>query len=177
MTISFQPPNPVQRALKRLASTAPSAWLLSKTLRHLDRSVLMLTRGRHTATSLFAGLPVILLTTTGAKSGQLRTTPLICGVDGERLVLFATNFGGAKNPAWYYNLRANPQVTVTYRGHLALYYAREATTGERNRYWPMADAIYAGYAAYRARASHRDIPVVVLERGHERGMAASAREG
>ena len=177
MTISFQPPNPVQRALKRLASTAPSAWLLSKTLRHLDRSVLMLTRGRHTATSLFAGLPVILLTTTGAKSGQLRTTPLICGVDGERLVLFATNFGGAKNPAWYYNLRANPQVTVTYRGHLARSYAREATAGERNRYWPMADAIYAGYAAYRARASHRDIPVVVLERGHERGMAASAREG
>jgi len=177
MTILFRPPNTAQRAVKQLASTVPAAWFLSKTLRHLDRSVLALTGGRHTATSLLAGLPVILLTTTGARSGQLRTTPLICGVDGERLVLFATNFGGAKNPAWYYNLCTNPQVTVTYRGHLALYYAREATAGERNRYWPMADAIYAGYAAYRARASHRDIPVVVLERGHERGMAASAREG
>ena len=93
-----------------------------------------------------------------------RTTPLICGVDGERLILFATNFGGARNPGWYYNLRANPQATVTYRDQSATYHSREATADERARYWPMADAIYAGYAAYRVRASHRDIPVVVLER-------------
>ena len=164
MTISFQPPNATQRAVKRLASTAPAAWFLSKTLRHFDRGVLALSGGRQTATSLLAGLPVILLTTTGAKSGQPRTTPLICGVDGERLVLFATNFGGAKNPAWYYNLRTNPQVTVTYREQSATYHSREATPEERERYWPMADAIYTGYAAYRERASHREIPVVVLGR-------------
>jgi len=171
MTILFRPPNTAQRAVKQLASTVPAAWFLSKTLRHLDRSVLALTGGRHTATSLLAGLPVILLTTTGARSGQLRTTPLICGVDGERLVLFATNFGGAKNPAWYYNLCTNPQVTVTYRSQSAVYRSREATADERDLYWPMADTIYAGYAAYRARAGHRDIPVVLLERVHDRGRA------
>ena len=167
MTITFQPPNAAQRAVKQLASAAPVAWLLARTLRHLDRGVLALTRGRQTATSLLAGLPVIFLTTTGAKSGQPRTTPLICGVDGQRLILFATNFGGAKNPAWYYNLRANPQVTVAYRDQSATYHSREATADERERYWPMADAIYAGYAAYRVRASHREIPVVVLERMRE----------
>jgi len=168
VAMAFQPPNAAQRTVKQIASIAPVAWLLSKTLRHLDRGVLALSGGRQTATSLLAGLPVIFLTTTGAKSGQPRTTPLICGVDGGRLVLFATNFGGAKNPAWYYNLRANPQVMVSYRGQSAGYLAREATPDERERYWPMADAIYAGYTAYRERASHREIPVVVLERVESR---------
>ena len=105
-----------------------------------------------------------LLTTIGRKSGQPRTTPLICGVDGERLILFATNFGGDKHPAWSYNLRANPVATVTYQGQPAPYHSREATAAERARYWPLADAIYAGYAAYRKRAAHREIPVFVLER-------------
>lgn len=164
MTLTFRTPNPLQQATRRIASLGPVAWVLAHTLRHLDRAVATVSDGQTTATSLMTGLPVVYLTTIGAKSGQPRTTPLICGVDGERLVLFATNFGGAKNPAWYYNLRANPQVTVAYRDQSAIYRSREATADERERYWPMADAIYTGYAAYRERARHREIPVVVLER-------------
>jgi len=167
MSLVFHPPNAAQRTLKRIAALAPVAWLLARTLRHLDAATLKLSGGRTTATSLLTGLPVIYLTTTGAKSGQPRTTPLICGVDGDRLILFATNFGGQKNPAWSYNLRANPVATVTYRGRTAAYRSREATPAERDRYWPLADAIYAGYAAYRERAAHREIPVFVLERAGE----------
>lgn len=163
MAIIFRPPNPAQRTIKRIAALAPVAWLLARTLRHLDRAVTRISGGRTTATSLLTGLPVIYLTTIGAKSGAPRTTPLICGVDGDRLVLFATNFGGQKNPAWSYNLRANPVVTVTYNGRSAAYRSRDATPAERERYWPLADAIYAGYAAYRERATHREIPVFVLE--------------
>ncbi len=164
MTLDFRPPNALQRGIKRLASGAPIAWLLSKTLRHLDRAVAILSGGRTTATTLLTGLPVIELTTIGAKSGQPRTTPLIAGVDGDKLILFATNFGGPKAPAWSYNLRAHPVATVTYRGRSATYRSREATPEEQERYWPLADAIYVGYAAYRRRAAHREIPVFVLER-------------
>ncbi|HRA68077.1 MAG TPA: nitroreductase/quinone reductase family protein, partial [Caldilinea sp.] len=164
MSLTFHPPNPAQRAVKHIAALAPVAWLLARTLRPLDRAVMSLAGGRTTATSLFTGLPVIHLTTTGAKSGQPRTTPLICGVDGDRLVLFATNFGGDKNPAWSYNLRAYPVATVAYQGRSAAYHSREATPAERARYWPLADAIYPGYAAYRERAAQRDIPVFVLEK-------------
>ena len=167
MSLEFRPPNLVLRAVKRIASLAPVAWLLARTLRHLDRAAISLSGGRTTATSLLTGLPVIYLTTTGAKSGQPRTTPLICGVDGDRLILFATNFGGQKNPAWSYNLRANPAATVAYRGRVAVYCSREATQAERERYWPLADQLYAGYAAYRERAAHRTIPVFVLERKGE----------
>lgn len=163
MTLTFPPPNLAQRTIKRIASFTPVAWLLSRTLRHLDRAVTRISGGRTTATSLLTGLPVIYLTTTGAKSGQPRTTPLICGVDGDRLILFATNFGGQKNPAWSYNLRATPLATVTYHGRSAVYRSRNAMPAERNRYWPLADAIYTGYAAYRERAAHREIPMFVLE--------------
>lgn len=165
--LQYRPPNLLQRTVKRIASLRLIAWLLARTLRHLDRGVMRISGGRTTATSLLTGLPVIHLTTIGAKSGQPRTTPLICGVDGDRLILFATNFGGEKNPAWSYNLRANPVATVSYRGRATRYRSREATPEERTRYWPMADQIYPGYAAYRKRAAHRDIPVFVLERSEE----------
>ncbi len=164
MSLEFHSPNALQRGVKTIAALPPVAWLLAHTLRHLDRAVTSLSGGRTTATSLLSGLPVIYLTTTGAKSGQPRTTPLICVVDGERLILFATNFGGEKNPAWSYNLRANPLATVTYQGRSAIYRGHEATPAERERYWRQADRLYAGYAAYRERAAHREIPMFVLEK-------------
>lgn len=167
MALTFRPPNALQQTVKRMASLSPVAWVLARTLRHLDRVVVTVSGGQTTATSLMTGLPVVYLTTIGAKSGQSRTTPLICGVDGDRLILFATNFGGQKNPAWSYNLRANPDATITYRDRTATYRSREATPIERERYWPLADSIYPGYAEYRKRAAHRDIPVFVLEKTRE----------
>ncbi|MBW7881418.1 MAG: nitroreductase family deazaflavin-dependent oxidoreductase [Caldilineaceae bacterium] len=163
MNMPAHRPNRFQRGIMQVAAWRPVAWFLARTLRHLDRGVLNLSGGRISATTLLTGLPVIVLTTTGAKSGLPRSMPLICGIDGDRLVLFATNFGGAKNPAWYYNLRSHPETAILYRDTVYHYRAREATAAEREKYWTLADAMYIGYAAYRKRASHREIPIMVLE--------------
>lgn len=156
-------PNGVQKGLRRLIATAPMAWGLAHTIHHLDRAVLRLSGGRTTAAAMASGLPVIGLTTTGARSGQPRTVPLVGIPDGHRLILIASNWGQAKNPAWYYNLKAKPQATVTLRGHTEEYQAREVVGEERETCWRRAVAIYPGYRHYAARTG-RVIPVVVLEK-------------
>jgi deazaflavin-dependent oxidoreductase (nitroreductase family) len=82
--------------------------------------------------------------------------------DGERIVLIGSNFGRARHPAWYYNLRANPEATLSVRGQTDRYIAREATEAEREHYWHQAVALYAGYAAYEKRTGGRTIPIMVL---------------
>lgn len=156
-------PNPIQRGMRRLIATAPMAWGLAHTIHHLDRAVLWLSGGRTTAAALTTGLPIIGLATTGARSSQARTVPLVGIPDGNRLILIASNWGQAKHPAWYYNLRANPRVMVTYGGRSAAYRAREVSGEERESCWQRAVTLYPGYRNYAARAG-REIPVVVLQR-------------
>ncbi len=163
MTLIAYHPNGLQRVALRLAATRWAGELLRRILPPLDRQVLTLSRGRHTLSGVLTGLPVIWLTTTGVKSGLPRTTPLLAGVDGERLVVFPTNFGGQQSPSWLYNLRANPQATVTFQGAVQPYLAREATGSEQEAYWKLGESFYPGYAAYRRRVRGRHIPVVVLE--------------
>lgn len=83
------------------------------------------------------------------------------GEYGDTLILIASNFGQRDDPAWYYNLRANPEVTVTYRGRSHIYIAQELTGLERNRAWGKAVVSYPGYQAYRGRAGWV-IPVIRL---------------
>ena len=110
-----------------------------------------------------AGLPLIELTTTGAKSGMPRTLPLAGYPDGDKFVLIASNFGRTRHPAWYHNLKANPECTVKKNGEVVTYIARETEGEERERYWGLAVSYYEGYEAYKQRASHRMMPVMVLE--------------
>lgn len=152
-----------QRLIQRIAALGPVARVLARVAPHADRFVLRLSQNRYTLTSLIAGLPVIALTTTGARSGQPRTVPLVVLEDGHKLILIASNFGQANHPAWYYNLRAHPVATVQLRGETRPYTAREADGDERERYWRAAVLLYAGYAAYKERAANRRIPVFVLE--------------
>ena len=152
-----------QRLIQRIAALGPVARVLARVAPHADRFVLRLSQNRYTLTSLIAGLPVIALTTTGARSGQPRTVPLVALEDGHKLILIASNFGQAHHPAWYYNLRAHPFVTVQLRRETRHYTAREADGDERERYWRAAVSLYAGYAAYKERAANRRIPVFVLE--------------
>ncbi len=149
------------RAVMSFASSKPGAWFSGRTLHHLDRLALRLTRGRGTLSGLLTGLPIIWLTTTGARTGQERRVPVGAIVDGERLIVIASNFGREGNPAWLHNLRAHPRVTVTRNGHTAAYAAREASAAEAERYWRMAATIYPGWAHYRTRTRRR-IPVMVL---------------
>ncbi len=133
-----------------------------RTLHHLDRAALKLSRGRYTAAGPLTGLPVVTLNTIGAKSGLPRSVPLIGIPDGDRIVLIGSNFGQSRHAAWYYNLKAHPQTTLTINNQTLPYVAREAEGEERERYYRQAVALYPGYADYRQRAGARQIPVMVL---------------
>ena len=110
------------------------------------------------------GVPgkMLLLDHVGAKSGTLRTTPLLFVPDGENLVLVASKGGFPKHPAWFHNLRANPVTYVQVGTERRRVRAREATAEERPRLWEKADRVWPGYADYRGRTD-REIPLVVLE--------------
>ncbi len=140
----------------------PMSWLYARTLHHIDRLVYRLTRGRATFTSWLTGLPVLMLTTTGAKSGRPRTLPVL-GIPVEgRLVVIASNYGQHSNPAWYYNLRAHPRASVIFEGTRREVVARELTGEERERWYARGVEIYPGWTQYRKRAGHRQIPVIEL---------------
>ncbi len=106
--------------------------------------------------------PCLLLDHVGAKSGELRTSPLIYGVDGENLILVASKGGYPKHPAWYHNLIAHPDTTVQVRSRRKAVQARVATPKERKRLWALMAGVYRGYETYRQRTK-REIPLVVLE--------------
>ena len=108
-----------------------------------------------------SGAPVLLLTTTGRKSGKQRTTPLLYLEDAGRYVVIASVGGAPKHPAWYLNLLANPAATIEVGGGKLAVSASTASPEERARLWPLAVQMYAGYDAYKARTS-REIPVVIL---------------
>ncbi|GAB4903164.1 hypothetical protein MAHJHV53_10020 [Mycobacterium avium subsp. hominissuis] len=99
--------------MRRFASTTAGVALLRPTAHHLDRLVAKATGGRSSFAGLATGIPVVMLTTTGAKSGEPRTVPVYGIPHPEGLALIASNFGGAKHPAWYFNLKAHPEATVT----------------------------------------------------------------
>lgn len=106
---------------------------------------------------------VLLLTTTGARSSQPRTTPVAYSTDGDRLVILASNEGKLSNPGWYHNLLANPLVTVELGREQFQAHASVAAGQERERLFAQHAALMPGFAAYQHNTT-RQIPVVVLER-------------
>jgi deazaflavin-dependent oxidoreductase (nitroreductase family) len=147
--------------LQKIPSTSAGAWFFSRTLHHIDPLLLRLSNGRVSIPQVLAGLPTIELTTIGVKSGKERSVPVLGLPDGEKWAVFATNWGGQKHPAWYHNLRATPEVEVTYKGRTDTYVARDAEADEREEYWERAKRMYIGFEAYQQRTD-REIPIVVL---------------
>jgi deazaflavin-dependent oxidoreductase (nitroreductase family) len=150
------------RLYQKILATPSMSWLMSRILHHIDTFVLRLSGGMHTLAEI-TGVPIIELTTIGAKSGQPRTLPLTGLPDGEKYALIASNFGQASNPGWYYNLKANPECTVKKDGLVGTYVAREADDIEYKLYFDKAVSYYTGYMAYKQRAGKRKIPVMILE--------------
>jgi len=111
----------------------------------------------------FKGAPLLLLTTTGAKSGKPRTSPLVYLGDGDRSVIFASKAGAPTNPDWYHNIRANPRVTVEQGSEKFEATATIAEGEERDRLFSTQKERFANFAEYEAKTD-RVIPVVVLER-------------
>lgn len=108
-----------------------------------------------------AACPVLLLTTTGRKTGKKRVSPLLYLEDGENLVVVASNGGAPKHPAWWLNLEANPEAMVEIGRRKLRVYAKRASPEEKERLWPRLVAMYPDYESYRRR-TEREILVVFL---------------
>ncbi len=151
-----------ERTLEKGARTPVGDWYLKRIAPRLDPPLLRLTGGR--VSSVYP-VPVMLLTTTGAKTGLPRTLPLLYLDDGDDITLIASNYGKTSHPAWYRNLVANPRVEVLAGRNSGTYSAAEITdAAERDRAWDLALDMYAGYGDYEGRAGRRTIPLVRLSR-------------
>lgn len=110
----------------------------------------------------FEGAPLLLLHTTGAKSGQERVSPVMYQDLGDAIAVFASKAGAPDNPDWYHNVLANPEVTAEIGEGTRSFRARIAEGDERTRIWEKQKADYPGFAEYEAKTD-RQIPVVVLD--------------
>lgn len=151
--------------MQHVASTRAGAWFFARTLDHIDMVLLRLSRGRVTIPEVLAGIPVLTVTTTGARTGQRRSAPLLGVPAGDDIAVIGTSFGQPRTPGWYHNMRADPKVEVTYRDKTVKAIAREAGEEESQAIWDRARTIYAGYEAYASRIKSRPIHIMVLSTG------------
>lgn len=126
----------------------------------IDKRLMPITKGR---VRVGVGQPIVLLHTTGAKSGAPRVAPLLYTPRGDQIVLVASRAGMTKHPSWYHNLVAHPNVDAEIRGEHRPMRARVAEGAERDELWALVNDHYNGYAIYQERAGDRVIPIVVLE--------------
>jgi deazaflavin-dependent oxidoreductase (nitroreductase family) len=134
---------------------------LARMVNVLHRNVIRLSGGRIGGTGY--GMPVVMLNTTGRKSGKKRTTMLTSPVQEDgRVVLVASYGGDDRHPSWYLNLRDNPEVELTLEGRTRAMKARTASPEEKAELWPRVVAAHKGYAQYQTRTD-REIPLVILE--------------
>ena len=133
-----------------------------RTMNRLHRGLLKISGGRFGWTA--ANMPVLELTTTGRKSGKPRSVMLTSPHrDGEMLVIVASKGGEATNPAWFLNLKEDPQVVVTMRDtHERQMVAQVASHEDRERLWPIVTRKHANYAGYQEKTD-REIPLVLLQ--------------
>ena len=156
----------LQRAVRAAGRNAALSRLCARHLHHVDKAVHRLSRGRTTLTALVSGLPVVLLTTTGVRTGQPRTLPLLAVSSADRVVVIASNYGKPHHPAWYHNLRADPHAELVADGVTTRVVAHEAEGAERDQLWREALSFWPGWTTYERRAAPRRIPVLVLQPEH-----------
>lgn len=155
--------NALHRGLRGIASSRGGAWLFARTMPRIDRFLLRLTRGRRSLPELIAALPVVTLVTTGAKSGLVRTTPLLAVPHGDDVAVIGTQFGQPGTPSWYFNLVADPSAELRYHGQSVAVTAHEVEGPQRDEIWQRACEFYTGYAAYARRIKDsRPIHIMVL---------------
>lgn len=143
----------LRRPMTRLAKTKAGSATI-RFLTPLDRRILLRTKGRYTVLGPI-GAPTMLLTTTGAKSGLKRTSPLLYARDGDAIVVAGSNFGGEKHPAWSGNLKANPDALVTMGGRdIAVRAELLAGADAEAAYQRLADVVEV-YSEYRNRTDRQ----------------------
>ena len=149
-------------SLKQVGATRIGVWVIKHLVSPLDRWLYRRTNGR----LLTLGRPLaptLLLTTSGRKSGQARTTPVFYVRDGDRVILCNVNPGFERPNPWPLNLRANPSVQAQIGAQIERYWAREATPAEVARYWPQLVAIWLAYQQHLANNGQRAIFILTPE--------------
>ncbi len=149
----------------RFATSRAGAWLFSRLASRADRLLLRLSGSRTTLTGLLTGLPMVLVDTVGRRSGIRRTIPLLCirlPAQGGSFAVIASNWGKARHPAWYGNIKAHPQVSCTTAGETRVYLAHEAIEAEYTACWQAASRVYPGYLRYKEWAGERRVPILVF---------------
>lgn len=152
-------PSPLFKVGAKLMSTDAARRFLKRYGWRVDRAVIKLTNGY---VSMSLVLPEVLLTHTGAKTGEQRSTPLTYFTDRARIITVASNYGGERHPAWYHNVKAHPRVTLSARGYTGTFVAEETTGTERDRLFGLAKQFVPNYAGYEKMAGSRRIPVVAF---------------
>jgi deazaflavin-dependent oxidoreductase (nitroreductase family) len=163
LSYAYQRPNAFHRAMQAFASTRAGAWFFARTLAWMDRGLTRLSNGRLTVPALMTRLPVLVLTSTGRKSGQPRHTHLIAVPFRDTLALLGTNFGQPSTPAWVLNLEANSRAAVSHHGTTREVLARRATDDERAQILSRSASFYGGYTKYQRRITGRELRIFVLE--------------
>jgi len=155
------PPTRLKRALMPFALSKAGLWYGINVASRLDPKLMKLSRGR---VNLGGGvLPTVLLTVRGRKSGVERTVPLVYFSEGDDVILMASSFGRPKLPAWYHNITASPEVTLTAGGVSERYRPAEVEGPERDALFEKAKQIYEGYGMYEEKtAGIRRVPVLRL---------------
>lgn len=141
--------SPLRRPLMRFSATRAGSWLI-RTLTPVDRLLLLRSQGRFTVLGPFA-VPILLLTTTGARSGLPRTTPLLYARDGDALVVVGSNFGQDRHPLWSSNLLAHPDAVVSIGGTPVPVRATLLQGDDAERGYALMTEVATTYAAYRDR--------------------------
>src|SRR5262249_14949727 len=147
----FQTSGIVRRSIRLLVTTRPVAWLSARYLPTIDRLAFRLSRGRFTPSAWITGLPVVQMTSTGARTGTPPTVRLLGIPDGGGYLVIAANFGDSRNPAWYHNVRAHPHVTVTTGQTTGDYAAHELDGDERAAGFDRALLLNPGWTRFRER--------------------------
>ena len=154
--------NPVQRALRWVVASKPGAWVSKRTLHRLDLVARRLLPGRTAPSQWLAAVPVGMLTTTGARSGQPRTVPLMLAPLDEGWGVIASHYGSRQPPGWYFNLRAHPYASLEVDGVVHRVRAEQVQGPDKERVREAALDYYRGYSAYEERAGGRDLGFFVL---------------
>ncbi|MCA0456571.1 MAG: nitroreductase family deazaflavin-dependent oxidoreductase [Chloroflexi bacterium] len=134
-------------------------WLFKQMMRF---QVFMYRRSGGKRMGSLRGMPLLLLTTTGRKTGKQRVTPVMYIRDGENYVVTASNAGRQQDPAWFVNLKANPQTTIEVGEQTLNAAAHQASAEEKNRLWPELVRQAPFFADYQKNTA-RDIPMVILQ--------------
>jgi deazaflavin-dependent oxidoreductase (nitroreductase family) len=152
----------VRQMIFKMAATRHGMRLFYLFVRLIDMPISRMTKGAFIPSASWNIMPIIYLTTIGAKSGLPHSIPVLCVPDGKNLILVCSNWGNPKNPSWAYNLRVHPQAQVR-RGKTATgFTARELHDDERATTWQKAVAFYPLYVSYEQQ-SGRSLPIFLLE--------------